>query len=96
MKTSEEILKEARQNRKKLANELKRGMTTIDDLKEVVEDLFSYSDAQVLLWGDEIIITTGYGVVEETITDSEDMRKKGDLKILSVRPSLSADNNQKD
>ena len=71
-------------------------MTTIDDLKEVVEDLFSYSDAQVLLWGDEIIITTGYGVVEETITDSEDMRKKGDLKILSVRPSLSADNNQKD
>jgi len=96
MKTYEEILKEARQNRKKLANELKRGMTTIDDLKEVVEDLFSYSDAQVLLWGDEIIITTGYGVVEETITDSEDMRKKGDLKILSVRPSLSAGNNQKD
>ena len=91
MKTLEELTKEHKQKRKKLARELKQGMTTVDALREVVEDLFNYSDAQVLVWGDEIIIATGYGIQGEVPKDSEDMRKKGDLKVLRVRPGFVID-----
>ena len=85
-KTFAELVKEHKQKRQNLAIELQSGMVTIDELKEVVSNLFRAAIVDEDSTTGEIIIRTGFsvtGVQEVPERQSlEDMRKEGDLKYI--------------
>jgi len=85
-KTFAELMKENKQKRQNLAFELQRGMTDIDELKEVINNLFRVAVVEEDPESGEIIIHTGMKEVDMTLrmpNDSEDMTREGDLQYMA-------------
>ena len=63
-----------------MANELRSGITTLDELETVISDLFRSAIVDEHPHTNEVIIYTGFRVVKEApgASSLEDMRIKGD------------------
>ena len=99
-KILKQLVEEERQKCQDYAHHLSKGMTTIQQLKEVISNLFRVAIVEEDPSSGEIIIHTGMKEVDLTSkmpNDSEDMRRKGDLRYMGesedpkfhVRPKLS-------
>jgi len=85
-KSLKQFVEEERQKCKDYAHHLRKGMTTIEQLKEVISNLFRVAVVEEDSSSGEIIIHTGMKEVDLTSkvpNDSEDMRRKGDLQYMS-------------
>ena len=92
-KTFAELVKEIKEKRQNLAFELRKGMTDIGELKEVISNLFSVAVVEEDPESGEIIIHTGMKEVDMTLRkpDSEDMTRKGDLIYMAPSEDPKAD-----
>lgn len=93
-KTLAELIKENKEKRQNLAFELRKGMTDIGELKEVINNLFSVAVVEEDPESGEIIIHTGMKEVDMTLrmpNDSEDMTRKGDLIYMAKSEDPKAD-----